>query len=134
MTAQQIIEGALRLIRRLAPGDGQTVPAEELADCLEALNMMINAWQATSRMGTLVVFDSISESSSMSDIYDEALKYNLAIRLHPEYGKGDLNPEVVAIANSSKGTIEATNLGPAPITPDTAHLGRGGNSYGINRE
>jgi len=42
--------------------------------------------------------------------YDEAIKYNLAVRLAPEYGKS-VSPEVAALALNGLTTIENRNFG-----------------------
>lgn len=52
---------------------------------------------------------SLSADDGLPDEYDEALKWNLALRLAPEYGR-QAPPEVVAMARESKNRILANNL------------------------
>lgn len=45
-TVRELIEGSLRLIEQL--GAGESAGAEDAADCLEALSMMIGSWSGAS--------------------------------------------------------------------------------------
>lgn len=62
--------------------------------------------------------------------YDEALVYNLSIRLGPEYGK-PLSAEVVGIAQESKASIKRANIKPLYMKPDAIPAGGGGGSFNI---
>ena len=82
-TALDIIKGALRDISVLAAGESPT--AEESQDSLEALNLMIAAWE----------LDGIAigaQEWALSDVIQLpanhilAIRRNLAVRLAPEFG------------------------------------------------
>lgn len=53
-------------------------------------------------------FDSSSDDADFPPEGLEALKFNLAIRLAPEYGK-KVSPEVIFLANSTKAALEAVD-------------------------
>jgi hypothetical protein len=58
MTAQQLIEGALRLIDQLKPG--YTASSTDLATCLDALNQMLTAWSAEGLMLYSIAEDNVA--------------------------------------------------------------------------
>lgn len=62
--------------------------------------------------------------------YEDALTYNLSIRLAPEYGKS-VPAEVAAIAVETKDQIKSKNHRPSLLRCDDALVGHGG--YDINR-
>lgn len=62
---------------------------------------------------------------SLPSGYEDAIIYNLAVRLAPEYGRPV--PDAVAItANESKANIKRANHKPAYLSCDAAIAGRGG--------
>jgi len=74
----------LRLIGKLAVG--QTPSAAETADSLLALNQMLTRWEAN---GIRLGFSPMASAGSVIPVPDEALEaitYNLAARLAPEFG------------------------------------------------
>jgi hypothetical protein len=58
MTAQQLIEGAMRLIDQLKPG--YSASATDLATSLDALNQMLAAWSAEGLMLYAIAEDSVA--------------------------------------------------------------------------
>lgn len=68
---------------------------------------------------------SLSTSISLPPGYDEAIKYNLAIRLAPEYGR-TVAGEVALIAVESKASIKRSNHKPGFLKVDSAVRARGG--------
>lgn len=70
-------------------------------------------------------FSNASEALVLPPGYEEALRYNLAIRLAPEWGKS-ATPEVVEIARNSKAAIKRANMQPVNIQCDPSFVQRGG--------
>lgn len=99
-----IIRGALGLLRVV---DANEAPeAEDFADGVRALNAMMAAWAIDGwELGWVPVFspDDVIASPVWAD---EALTYNLAVRLRPHYGAA-LDPDVVAMARTGMATISA---------------------------
>lgn len=65
--------------------------------------------------------------------YQEALEYNLAMRLAAPYGRA-LRPEVMSLATKSLAQIKRTNVKLAPLRNDASGLFRESRSYGYNAE
>lgn len=78
----------------------------------------------------LSIPDVITTEVSFPPGYEDALLYNLAMRLAGEY---DLEPgqEIVGLAISTKAHIKRMNFTVPMLRPDTAHLGRLG-TYNIH--
>ena len=103
MTAQQIINRALRLIGKLPQGQSPT--AGESADGLEALNSMLLRWEAS---GLTMGFSPVSAVGSTVPIpteIEECVAYNLAVRLAPEYG-AVVPGEVAIVAENGLRALE----------------------------
>lgn len=102
-----IITDALGLLRVI---DANEAPeAEDAATAIRALNTMMRAWEVDGlAMGW-------SDVSSPSDILpappeaEEAIAYNLAIRLRARYG-ATLEPDVIKIATDGLATLSAQVL------------------------
>ncbi len=125
MTAQELINGALRLIGVIAAGE--TPSADESADALAAFNAMIQNWNegiakalAGSYASVIYTFNPLATYSDLSDTISlpggwlRALRYNLAVDLAPEYGR-PLDPAVVTMANQSRIAL-MTVVGPVAAT------------------
>lgn len=90
-------------------------------------NETLNLWPKPSATNKIVLYSwkpltqiaSISTSISMPNGYEEALVYNGALRLAPEYGK-TLTPEIVGIAGESKANIKRLNHRPRYLKVDPA--------------
>lgn len=61
-TAGNIINRALRLVEAL--GDGETATAQESADCLEALNAMVDSWNAE----RLTLYQELQEQFTLTGV------------------------------------------------------------------
>ena len=109
--------------RRISPPVGSSNPAKLYNDAnaplatvalypypTENVSLELYSWQALAQFADLVT------PVALPDGYEEAVIYNLAVRLAPEYGRA-LDATVAALAIQSKAAIEALNA-PSPA----AHL------------
>lgn len=80
--------------------------------------LILYTWQAISR------FALTSTSFDMPPGYEEAIVYNLALRLAPSYGVS-LSPEAVEITTNSLANIKRVNTKPIFLGSDPALLRRG---------
>lgn len=97
-----IVSRALRILRVIDPDEA--VEERRFFNALEALNTMIDAWEGHGRaIGW-------SRQKNPKDIMptppelDEAIAFNLAVKLRPEYGKA-LEPDVIEFAKSGLNLI-----------------------------
>jgi hypothetical protein len=67
-------------------------------------------------------FTSVNDAVSLPPGYDDAIDYNLAIRLAPEYGKA-ISPEVAKIAQDTYANIKVKNSRPQYLSCDPGVLG-----------
>lgn len=85
----------------------------------------VKVWPVPTTAATLVVyskkplsrFASASTTIELPEGYEEAVVYNLAKRLAPEYGKS-LDPVSMQIADSGLSLIKSTNLEPEYLVSD----------------
>ena len=86
-TAQTLIDRSLRLIGALASGESPTTA--ESNDALITLNGLVSAWLSDKDMTvtTLVAYATLATSQSLGEGYENALVYNLAVIIAPEYEK-----------------------------------------------
>jgi hypothetical protein len=75
------------------------------------LQVALYPWQP------LAQFADLTTTVSFPPGYAEALRFNLAVRLAPEYGR-PTPPEVAAIARTSKAKIKIPNIEPLRLTID----------------
>lgn len=80
------------------------------------LQLELYTWQALS------TFPSISTDVVLPPGYEEALVYNLAVRLAPDYER-PVRPDVAAIAVSSLAVVKSLNSPDPLMIPDAAVLG-----------
>lgn len=57
--------------------------------------------------------------------YEEAMRYQLALRLAPEFGR-QLPPEVVLLADETLGNVKRTNVNDEELSTDVALMAHGG--------
>jgi hypothetical protein len=101
-------------------------------------NETVNVWPVPSAAEHLVLYSekaltAIADASDTVTLQpggDDAVDFNLAVRLAPEFGKTPL-PDVTTIANESKGNLMRVNFKPQLLECDAAILTRG-LSYDIN--
>ena len=75
-------------------------------------------------------FTTISDTVSLPTGYENALKYALAVKLAPEYGKM-ASPDVVKEAINSKRELERINTDPLFLSSDLMGAVGSGNTYSI---
>lgn len=121
MTGRDLVSSSLRLIGVLA--SGETPTAAEATDGLKAFNQMLANWRTESLMGLQAVSTSadLDEDLNVPEEYEEACRYNLALRLAPEYGKV-VSADIAAIAMESKANIKRSNAPTAYLEVDAALL------------
>jgi len=101
-TASQIIRRALRLIGALNPT--QAMKAQDAQDALETLNAMLAEWHEA-QIGLPDYSLSALTDTLASDVADrEAIAYQLAIRVAPEYGL-DIPQSVGVMAEQTMGRL-----------------------------
>jgi len=96
----------------------------------EAYTLFINSWKALTQLTGLTT------SIDMPNEYLDALKYNLAIRIAPEYGVS-IPEEVAAIAKDTYDTLKTLNAPDMTANFDASLLernyyGYGNRSFNIN--
>lgn len=82
------------------------------------LKLVLWSWEPLTEIATL------DTAISFPPGYEEALIYNFAIRLAPEYGK-TIPAEVASVANDSKANIKRMNHRPRYLQVDAALVPRG---------
>ena len=110
-TALKVIARALRLCKVLDAGEA--VEAEDSADALDVLNAMLAEWHFA-EIGlpdySLALTDTLA-----SDAADrEAIAYQLAIRLAPEYG-AELSSAAAMIASETMGRLRLRYFQPGVV-------------------
>src|SRR5687768_12001604 len=97
-TAQSVINRALRLCKVLATGEAAA--AEDTEDAFSALNGLLAEWHEA-EIGLPDYSFATTETELASDTADaEAIAYQLAIRIAPEY-EHDLSPAILTSAAES---------------------------------
>lgn len=107
---------------------GSTVPLTLFRDKSFPLDNL-TLWPVPSAASNLILyslkaltaFASANDTVSLPEGYAQALRYNLAGLLAPEYGK-QLDPVIAAIAAESKATIQRKNLQPSHLKSDAFAL------------
>lgn len=114
-TAQDIINRALRLCRVLDAGEA--AEAEDSTDALDTLNAMIAEWHFA-EIG-LPDYSLASLTTELaSDAADrEAIAYQLAIRMAPEYVV-ELSPAAVALASETMQRLRLRYFQPGVAASD----------------
>jgi hypothetical protein len=112
-TVLQIISRSLRLIAVI---DARTTPAaEESADALVALNAMVTRWEANGLALGWANADSTNDTLAAPLEAEDAIAFNLALKLAPEYGVTP-SPRVEMDARESLAALRRDRLVAAPLT------------------
>lgn len=119
-TALDIVRRSMRLIGVLAEGEVPT--AEQASDALAALQGMIGEWETRGlRLGALV--DStiaLSGDLPLPPTHLNAMVFNLAVAIAPEYGRSDALQAVVPQAERSFRALQGIYARAPTIAPDPA--------------
>jgi hypothetical protein len=111
-TVAEIVSGALGLLRVL---DATEAPeAEDMETAISALNMMMVRWEAN---GYSVGWSPVSNPADVMPNVpeaDEAIMYNLAVKLRPRYGVS-IDPDVFADASRLKSDVLADVFASSPM-------------------
>lgn len=105
-TVQDLIKSTLRLIGAIGQGEDPT--AKELEDAREALNLMLDSWQAQGYIAPLQYNDLLTDIKHSKSL-QRTIKYNLAIEIAPEYGIS-VPSEIVAVARTAIQVIRNAHI------------------------
>lgn len=103
-TVADIIRDALGHLRVIDAGE--SIEAEDYADGVRALNLMMRRWEAS---GIALGWSDVSAPEDVMPVpaeAEEAIGYNLALRLRARYG-ATLDQDVIAHATEGKGFLMA---------------------------
>lgn len=108
----EIVAGALGLLRVL---DATEAPeAEDMATGISAMNMMMVRWEANGySVGWSAVANPDDDMPNVPEA-DEAIMYNLAIKLRPRYG-ATMDPDVYSEAAKLKSDVLADVFSSSPM-------------------
>lgn len=111
-TVAEIVSGALGLLRVL---DATEAPeAEDMETGISALNMMMVRWEANGySVGWSLVSNPADVMPNVPEA-DEAIMYNLAVKLRPRYGV-QIDADVFADASRLKSDVLADVFASSPM-------------------
>lgn len=124
-TAQTVINASARKCGFY--DSGGALSAQQSADALEALNNMLSAWESQGiAMGSSAIA-TLATNISAPDYALEAIEYNLAVRMAPEWQvtlpPPEEDPEGV-VARAKAGLQQLRNQAVELIEADMQHLPR----------
>lgn len=122
-----IIRDALGHLRVI---DAETAPApSDTRDAMRALNQMMRAWEAEPLpLGWSDVSETAQEMPTPPEA-DEAIGYNLAIRLNARYGQ-TLDASIIGMATDGKALLSAMVTSSTYIRTEYPDLPRGEAQWG----
>lgn len=100
----EIVRDALGHLR-IVDADAAPDP-RDLADGIRALNLMMRSWEAENLPVGWVDVDGPDQEMPTDSAFDEAIGYNLAVRLRARYG-ATLDADVVQLATDGKALVSA---------------------------
>lgn len=106
-TANEIVSRALRLLGVIA--SGETIEASTGADALSVLNALLAEMHEAGIGLPDYSFTGLADTLASDAADQEALAYQLAIRIAPEYGLNP-TPAQMAMANESKFRLRSRYL------------------------
>jgi len=124
-TALQIISRALRLCRVLDAG--MAAPADDSQDALSTLNSMLAEWHEAGIGLPDYSLSSLTDTLATDAADVEAIAYQLALRVAPEYGV-ELSPQIIGIGEQAMGRLRLRYFQPG--CSDFSELPR--KEYGFN--
>lgn len=119
-----IVGRALRLLRVINPT--QPVKPTDFTTARDALNAMLTRWEAS---GVALGWSNVTAPDDVMPTpaeAEEAIVYNLALRLRPEYS-ATLEPDVVAMAREGWATLVRDQQIATPL--ERANCGWGYDTY-----
>jgi hypothetical protein len=120
-TGRDLVAASHRKIGALAAGE--SLEAQQATDGLAELNRMLSSWSTEGLMG-FEVFASPIDLDTEIELppgYEDAIIYNLSVRLAPEYGK-PMRADLVGLAMDSKANVKRSNMTPQIMEVDDALL------------
>ena len=123
MKALQLITRSLRLLRVIDRAEAPE--AEDAQAALMALNAMMRRWEANGIALGWNALSDVQEDLPIPPEAEEAIAYNLAVVLRPEYG-ATLDPDVIGLASGSLSALRRDVKVANPLQID-----RGGGGYNI---
>lgn len=101
---EEIVRDALGHLRVV---DADTAPdPRDMADGIRALNLMMRTWEAQNLPVGWVDVTGPTQDMPTEPAFDEAIGYNLAIKLRARYG-ATLDADVVQLATDGKALVSA---------------------------
>jgi len=118
--AIEIIARSLRLLRVIDADEApEAKPAE---DALMALNAMLRRWEANGIAMGWNTLATVNDEVAVPVEAEEAIAFNLAVRLRPEYGV-TLDADVVQTARDGLSELRRDVLVATPITHEDCGYG-----------
>lgn len=128
-TVDEVYRRALRLIKVLDVGESPSGPAVDVA--LPILNQMMARWEEDGIAVGWVAVSNTGTTISAPDSALQAIAYNFAVMLAPEY---DVEPSslVVATAERERAALERDSIKHALEPTNMSHLPGEGSVFDIN--
>lgn len=114
MKTQELVARSLRLIQVIDAR--QPVKAADMATAIAALNGMLRRWEANTLALGWSQVENPSDELPLPDEATDAVAYNLALRLAPEYGVQPL-PDVRLTAKDTLADLLRDQAVATPIQP-----------------
>lgn len=120
MQAIQHIARAMRLLRVI---DADEAPeAKEAEDALMTLNAMLRRWEASGLSLGWNGISSVTDELTVPEEANEAISFNLAVRMRPEYGV-TLDADIVQAARDGLASLRRDVLIAEPLAHDDCGYG-----------
>jgi hypothetical protein len=117
VTAHDVITRALRFAGVLA--SGETPAADDAADALTSLNLMLAGWEAEGiRMGLAPL--ALTDTLHIPDAHLDGVVMQLAMILCQEYGRQP-GPVLLTRANQTRRALQAAYFDMSPSRPDSGY-------------
>ena len=114
MKVEKIVRRALLKINATAAT--QAIKPHDMADAIDSLNAMVRRWEANGITLGWVPVENPADDMPSPDEAEEAIIYNLAIRLAPDFG-ATVPPEVAGPAMEFLAELRRDQAVATPIQP-----------------
>lgn len=111
----EIITESLRLLRVI--GANEAPDDDDARDSLSALNRMMRRWEASGLSLGWNYVQELTDDLPAPPEAEEAIIYNLAMRMRPMFGK-ELDPSVMAMARNGRDALRRDVKVANPLSPD----------------